>query len=253
MRCAPLGIAAAAAMAAALMLVGDGLAQVAEDGVASPPKVRVAAVGAEAPGAPDRQGVGSSDANIDLRMLLAQSAPAAAAESQSRDDTVLVSFPISTPRGVEDEVIREHGLEVVGRWELARFELRMVQLRVPPGRSVAALLADLRVDRRVKSAQANNTFRPATTGGGGRAKDGSGGIVQPKPEETSQASASPSRPYGIAAALGPGGPTKTVHGGRALGARSYKPGGPFASASAPAALQLLTADEPFVGADGRLR
>jgi hypothetical protein len=50
-------------------------------------------------------------------MPLAQSAPAAAAESQSRDDIPV--FPISTPC-VEDEVIREHWLEVVGRWELAR-------------------------------------------------------------------------------------------------------------------------------------
>lgn len=234
------------------MLVGDGLAQVA-DSEASAPKVRVAAVGGEATGAPDRSGVSGADGSIDLRLLLAQSAPAAA---HSRDDIVLVSFPISTPRSVEDDVVKEHRLEVVGRWEL--FGLRVVQLRVPPGRSVAALLTDLGLDQRVKSAQTSGIYRPATPGG--QAKVGPGGGAKAKSEEASQASASAPRrtTYGITAALDPGSQAKAspggrTLGGRTLGGRTHKPGVPFASASAPPALQWLTADEPFIGADGRLR
>jgi hypothetical protein len=232
-------------VAALAVLAADGLAQVAETGV-SAANVRVAAVGGEATGAPDRSGASGPDGGgIDLRVLLAQNAPAAAAAAQARGDAVLIAFPISAPRGVEDDVARQHGLEIVGRWDLAGYERRMIQVRVRPGRSVPALLAALRRDRRVESAQTVATYRPAGIGDLAKVEPEAGASAQPK--------VAPPRSNGTAA-IGPGSQAKATPSGRKTPpAKTDKAAAPVVSASAPAVLRWLTADEPFVGADGRLR
>jgi hypothetical protein len=239
-------IAAAAAIAAALaMFAGDGLAQVAGSEAAAG-KVLAVAIGAEAAGTADRPGARALDGGIELRPLLAQNTTAAAADAQERGDTVLVTFPLATPRDVEEDVARQHGVEIVERWDSTK--QRVIQVRVPPGRSAEAVLAALRRDGRVQGAQAIHIYRPAAA----HAAVEPEAAAAAKPKGASPAPASPAE--GIAAALAPGGPPKSAPPQRkALGARTHKAAVPVISASAPAGPRWVASEELFVGADGRLR
>jgi len=227
--CLPARARGAAAMAAALaILAGDGLAQVAGSEAAAG-KVLVAAIGAEGTGTADRPGARALDGGIDLRPLLAQNTTAA--DAQARDDALLVTFPLATPSHVEDDVARQHGVEIIERWDSAK--QRVIQVRVPPGRSAPAVLAALRSDARVQSAQATRIYRPAAAHAAAEPEAEAAGTARVAPGGQPKAAASTQR--------------------KALGAKTPKAALPVVSVSAPAALQWLTADEPFVGADGRLR
>jgi hypothetical protein len=227
------------------ILAGDGSAQVA-GGEAATGKVLVVAIDAHAADSFNRPGPRALEDGVDLRILLAQNATAAAAEAHERDDALLVAFPLATPSHVEDDVARQHGVEIVERWDSTR--QRTIQVRVPPGRSAEAVLAALRRDGRVQSAQAIHIYRPAAAQA----------AVEPEADAAAEAkSASPAPPApaeGIAAALAPGGQPKAAPPQRkALGAKTHKAAVPVISASAPAASRWLTAEDLFVGADGRLR
>lgn len=83
----------------------------------------------------------------------------AASENPSREESVLVSLSFTSPAGVENDIAREHNLELVSRLALPTVGLRVVRYTIPDGRPVAAVLARLREDRRVSAAQLNFEYR----------------------------------------------------------------------------------------------
>jgi len=74
-------------------------------------------------------------------------------------ESVLVSFTLSAPDGVEAEVAKEHNLELVSKLPLPTLGIRVVRYVVPDSRPIAAVLARLRTDQRVSSAQVNVQYR----------------------------------------------------------------------------------------------
>lgn len=74
-------------------------------------------------------------------------------------DEVLVSADRATPDSVDDVVARNHGLEVVARTTLDHLNRRLVRMRIPDGRSAAAVAAELQNDTRIYAPQANYYYR----------------------------------------------------------------------------------------------
>jgi hypothetical protein len=232
------------AAAAGAVLVASGLAGIgpsvrADEARAGPPPLaRLAAVGSEAVGS---EAVGSRheprdtvDA-IDLRLLLAQGASVVAADPASSASIVLASFDLTTPHQAEADIARELGLVLVDWKEHPGLGFRVVRFRIPDGRPIAPLIERLRADRRVRSAQTSVPYRPA--------------IQAPDQEQGGRSKAA----ITTEAKQPAGQPKAAVHGaGAAANARAAKGDRLVETASAPA-LRWLTADEPFVGADGRLR
>jgi hypothetical protein len=85
--------------------------------------------------------------------LLAQSVAPTTAEVSG--ETVIVAFPLSAPESVEEDVAKEHKLEFVRRLEIGLSDRRIVVYRVSGGRSAAEVVAALKGDVRVSSAQEN--------------------------------------------------------------------------------------------------
>jgi hypothetical protein len=93
--------------------------------------------------------------HLDLGVLLIQNGRLAAADVVNADDTILVALALSTPTSVDEDVARQHGLELVDRTELPELGLRIVRLRAPDGRAIDPILAGLRNDQRIRTAQRN--------------------------------------------------------------------------------------------------
>jgi hypothetical protein len=74
-------------------------------------------------------------------------------------ESVLVSFTLSAPDGVENEVAKDYNLELVSKLPLPTLGLRVVRYAVPDSRSIASIIAKLRADQRVSSAQVNVQYR----------------------------------------------------------------------------------------------
>jgi hypothetical protein len=120
--------------------------------------LRVAAIGdapAEPLARPSARIILPIDETRDLRLLLAQAVPAVAA-----DDTILVAFVITAPENAEEELAREHGLELVDSTKLPALDMRIARYRIRNDRLVTSVLAALRADLRVRRVQANYQHRP---------------------------------------------------------------------------------------------
>jgi hypothetical protein len=113
------------------------------------PNARDAAVNTDSTALKERQGRLSCDEIL----LLAQNAAVTA--GQADGEGVLALFDASTLESVDDEVAKAHGLELVSRLALPSLGKRIVRFRIPDGRSVEDLVAVLRADQRVASAQPN--------------------------------------------------------------------------------------------------
>jgi hypothetical protein len=74
-------------------------------------------------------------------------------------ETVLVSFGYSAPEGVEAEIAKEHNLKLVSKLGLPTLGMRIVRYAIPDSRPLATVLARLRADQRVSSAQVNVQYR----------------------------------------------------------------------------------------------
>jgi len=138
--------------------------------------------------------------------------------------------------------------------------LRLVRFRIPDDRPIAPLIERLRADGRVKSAQTNVPYRTAiqapTQEQGGQqdslseaaktSSDGVGASTRQGGQRKTAISTEAKQPAGQ--------PKAAAHGGGAAANTRAAKGDRLAeTASAAPALRWLTADEPFVGADGRLR
>lgn len=93
----------------------------------------------------------------------AEEAEPIAAKTEIDDGTsresVLVSFTLSAPDGAETEIAKDHNLELVSKLPLPTLGIRVVRYVVPDSRPIAAVIARLRADQRVSSAQINVQYR----------------------------------------------------------------------------------------------
>ena len=87
--------------------------------------------------------------------LLVQSVPLVGAPGE---DLVLVEVLESVPESVEERIAREHGLQLVTRLTVGSAGRRIVVYRAFDGRSPAEVVAALKRDRRVSSAQTNVVY-----------------------------------------------------------------------------------------------
>ena len=88
--------------------------------------------------------------------LLVQSVPLVGAPGE---DLVLVEVLESVPESVEERIAREHGLQLVTRLTVGGPGRRIVVYRAFDGRSPAEVVAALKRDQRVSSAQTNAVYR----------------------------------------------------------------------------------------------
>jgi hypothetical protein len=72
--------------------------------------------------------------------------------------TILAAFHASAPESTEEELAKQHGLEIVRRLTLSSLDLRVVTYKLRDG-SVSEIVERLRTDPRVSSAQANVAYR----------------------------------------------------------------------------------------------
>lgn len=73
--------------------------------------------------------------------------------------TILTAFHASAPESTEEELARQHGLEIVRRVTLSSLDLRVVTYKLRDSSISAEILERLRADPRVSSAQANVAYR----------------------------------------------------------------------------------------------
>lgn len=77
--------------------------------------------------------------------------------------TILAAFQASTPESTEEELAKQHGLEIVRRMTLPSLDLRVVTYRARDGSNPAEVVQRLRADQRVSSAQMNVAYRAVET------------------------------------------------------------------------------------------
>lgn len=82
----------------------------------------------------------------------------------SLPDEILVTLPIGFDQAVEETVAQAYGLELVERQTIALINARVVRYRIPGGRSVPSVIAQLSTDPRVAEPQPNHIYR--ASGGG---------------------------------------------------------------------------------------
>ena len=93
------------------------------------------------------------DKQRELEWWLAQNTPLKTGEGSA--ETILAQFPLSAPESVEEDVAKQHGLELVRRFTIEFLNKRIVVFRVPDARAVTDVVVALKADQRVDSAQAN--------------------------------------------------------------------------------------------------
>lgn len=121
---------------------------------ATPPVIRIAAVGGSEPAAfAFHLDVPRAAVEADLRLLFAQNGPPSATDAPSTDDTILVRFGGTEPQSIDDDIAKQYSLELVDRTELFAFGWRVVRYRVPADRPVASIITELRNDRRIRGVQ----------------------------------------------------------------------------------------------------
>ena len=191
--------------------------------------------------------------DADLKLLLAQNAPPSKTGAEFGDDTILVAFALSVPQSIDVDLAKQHGLELVDRTELQSLGLRVVRYRVQANSLIAPIIANLRKDQRISSAQASAEYRlPSQSGPAtevSRLKDRLGVARQAKRADPPRASVQ-RRSDGKTAAVirvAPkfAGQPSINEAGMPNGRRLDKSERPLASAG-QRALRFPSADEPFV-------
>jgi hypothetical protein len=192
----------------------------------------------------------------DLKLLFAQNGQVSATDAIAGDDTILVRLDISVPRTVDDDIAKQHGLELIDRTELNALGWRVVRYRLPTNRLVPSIVAELRDDERILGVQGTVQYglpipkAPTTEISGlqepprGERQSHSTDLLRQRAERRRLAvkkdAAQPAKPAAAAEITG-------TH----KSWRSDKGAGRVASG--PAALRFPTADEPFmnVGVTGK--
>jgi hypothetical protein len=202
------------------------------------------------PGLPARE----TDIDADLKLLVAQNGPPSKTGAEFGDDTILVAFALSVPQSIDEDLAKQHGLELIDRTELQSLGLRVVRYRAQANSPIAPIIANLRKDQRISSAQASAEYRlpnqsgPATEVS--RQKDRLGEARQAKRADPPRASVR-RRSDGKTAAVDrvapkfAGQPSINEAAVTPNGRRLDKGERPLASAG-QMALRFPSADEPFV-------
>jgi len=228
-----------------LCLVGGHSVQ-ASDLDTSPQRVRSAALTDDATRASKRGGDGEQGDEADW--LMAQSVQPNPAEGNGK--TILAGFPLATPEDVEEEVAKQHGLELVRRFTLESLGRRIAVFRVPDARDVADVVIALKADQRVISAQANARYEPQKPPAADAEISGLKPSPEPNAKQAKGHASAPGRKSAVAAPARakPEEARKTAPAARTAGPapplRSRQPGSLVAGNQA--SLRFPTADEPFV-------
>ena len=82
-----------------------------------------------------------------------------AVSEQFAIDEVLVSADRASPESTDDVVAQSHGLQVLERVDLLHLNRRLVRMRIPDGRTVTTVMAELQGDVRIDAPQANFYYR----------------------------------------------------------------------------------------------
>ena len=157
MACSPRGpgyrLTIAVSAAVAIIICAWGTPAHASDTQAKAP-VRLAAVSSGAPLLPHRpQGA------IDALRLVQHLAPDSTAALAS-EDLIIVAVDASTPESLDEEIAREHKLDLVRRLVMSGVGLRVLSYRSVEAQPLAEILERLRADSRITSAQGNVAYRP---------------------------------------------------------------------------------------------
>ncbi len=75
-------------------------------------------------------------------------------------DEVLVLVAPEAPEAVEEQIAQSYGLELLERWPLEFFNIRLVRFRIPDGRAVPAVVASLQAEAQINSPQPNYYYSP---------------------------------------------------------------------------------------------
>jgi hypothetical protein len=75
-------------------------------------------------------------------------------------DDILVALAASTPTAVDEDIAKQHGLELIERTELTSLGLRVVRYRVPVSVAAGNVLAALATDQRIRRAQMDVEYQP---------------------------------------------------------------------------------------------
>lgn len=73
--------------------------------------------------------------------------------------TILAALHASAPESTEEELAKQHGLDIVRRVTLSSLDLRVITYKVRDSSASAEIVQRLRADPRVSSAQANVVYR----------------------------------------------------------------------------------------------
>jgi hypothetical protein len=122
-------------------------------------RIRVAAAGDG--GMPPYQRPAQGDVGRDIWQLVQNTATDQDSSAQVPVDaaTILAAFHASAPESTEEELAKQHGLEIVRRMTLPSLNLRVVTYRARDGSNPAEVVQRLRADQRVSSAQMNVAYR----------------------------------------------------------------------------------------------
>ena len=89
--------------------------------------------------------------------LLVQGTQPSSTQAVASDETIVAHFELSAREGVEEDVARAYGLELIDRSTLHSLRMRIARYRLPP---VATVLERLRADRRIALAVMNVRYAP---------------------------------------------------------------------------------------------
>jgi hypothetical protein len=184
--------------------------------------------------------------NAEIERLLAQSAPATGSETGG--DTVLVVFASSAPEAAEQDIAKEHKLELVRRLDAGSHDKRIVQYRILDGRNAAEVVAALKADLRVSMAQLNVRYTVPPQAAPPTAVSG---LEAPAGSKAKQAKRKVSRADRKLVARAP--PPMDSEEPSAKAATPSSQAGRALVANGPAGLRWPTADEPFVNIGMRNR
>ena len=214
----PVAPAWTAWIAGALLIAFNPAPAKADDVDRQHPVTRLAAVEADKlkdHGARQALPLPGNEIDAGFAMLFAQNSYTVAPGGLSRE--ILVALVSTTPEGVDDDIAKQHGLELLDRTELTSQGLRIVRYRAPDNRPIAPIIAELATDPRIRRAQINAQYGLPVPGS---ASTEVGGLKSARPKAARVGGkVPPAVPRRVVGSVDAGQPRKD----RAASAAAYRP------------------------------
>lgn len=135
---------------------------------------------------------GSSASASDVQAAARHAPIDGAASGQTREELIIVAVDASSPEIVDEEIAQTYKLQVVRRLVMSAMGLRIISYSVAGGQPVAEVIARLRADSRITSAQVNVVYRPVPpVEAGGRLTSI---VPEPRPDGISRKRQRPTEP-----------------------------------------------------------